>query len=128
MEENKQNNGRNDGGNGRRNVRIKFSLSWFYLLLLALILLFQAGEVGIAYAVEEIDRAINPAEHIELTVPERLRIQSLQPGRADIVVHGICILLACMEELKIERLTVSEFGNLDGFLRRKYALAHLSSL
>ncbi len=64
----------------------------------------------------------------ELSVQERLRLPSLQPGRADIVVHGICILLACMEELEIERLTVSEYGNLDGFLRKRYRLARFSSL
>lgn len=72
------------------------------------------------------DRVWTEAEFLsELSVPERLRIPSLQPGRADIVVHGICILLACMEEMSIERLTVSEYGNLDGFLKRKYNLTRL---
>ena len=75
------------------------------------------------------DRVRTEAEFLsELSLPERLRIPSLQPGRADIVVHGICILLACMEELSIERITVSEYGNLDGFLKKTYALERLSSI
>ena len=39
--------------------------------LLAFIMLFETGEAGIAYAADEIDKAINPAERIALTVPER---------------------------------------------------------
>ncbi|MBR6027652.1 MAG: hypothetical protein IKP40_01070 [Clostridia bacterium] len=50
-----------------------------------------------------------------LSVEERRRIPSLQPGRADIVVHGICILLACMELMDIGAIRVSEYGNLDGY-------------
>ncbi len=63
-----------------------------------------------------------------LTVPERLKIHSLQPSRADIVVHGICILLACMERLDIPAITVSEYGNLDGMMKRLYNLKALVSL
>ena len=40
-------------------------------LLLAFLMFFGAGEAGFAHAAEEIDKAVNPAEHIELTVPER---------------------------------------------------------
>lgn len=49
----------------------------------------------------------------------RKQLPGLQPGRADIVVHGICILLAVMNYLGISGITVSEWGNLDGYLRRK---------
>ena len=38
----------------------------------------------------------------------------------DIVVHGICILLAVMRHLGAEEIRVSEYGNLDGYLRRHY--------
>ena len=38
-----------------------------------------------------------------LTPEERMKISSLQPSRADIVVHGICILLGVMDRLGIER-------------------------
>ena len=51
---------------------------------------------------------------------ERLALPSLQPQRADIVVHGIAILLACMLELDLPAITVSEYGNLEGYLKVKY--------
>ena len=54
-----------------------------------------------------------------MPLEERIRLPGLQPGRADIVVHGICILLAVMERFGIETITVSEWGNMDGYLWRK---------
>ena len=47
------------------------------------------------------------------------KLAGMQPGRADIVVHGICILLAVMNRFGIGEITVSEWGNLDGFLWKK---------
>ena len=58
----------------------------------------------------------------DMPMEERLRLPGLQPHRADIVVHGICILLSAMERLGWEQVTVSEYGNLDGYLKRKYHL------
>ena len=55
-----------------------------------------------------------------LSMEERLRLDFLQPQRADIVVHGIAILLACMRRLNISAITVSECGNLEGYLKAKY--------
>jgi len=55
-----------------------------------------------------------------MTPEERLKLEGLQPSRADIVVHGICILLAAMKHLGMEEITVSEYGNLDGYIRRHY--------
>ena len=55
-----------------------------------------------------------------MKVEERIRLQGLQPSRADIVVHGICILLGVMERLGINRITVSEWGNLDGYFRKYF--------
>jgi Exopolyphosphatase len=49
---------------------------------------------------------------------ERKNLPGLQPSRADIVVHGICILLGVMKRLEMERITVSEWGNLDGYIRK----------
>ena len=43
----------------------------------------------------------------------------------DIIVHGICILIACMRTLQIPEITVSEYGNLDGFLKYHYQLVEL---
>ena len=54
-----------------------------------------------------------------MPLEERIRLPGLQPGRADIVVHGICILLAVMKRIGIEAITVSEWGNLDGYLWKK---------
>ncbi len=54
-----------------------------------------------------------------MPLEERIRLPGLQPGRADIVVHGICILLAVMDRFGIDTITVSEWGNLDGYLWKK---------
>ena len=56
---------------------------------------------------------------------ERRSLPGLQPNRADIIVHGICILIACMRTLQIPAITVSEYGNLDGFLKHHYHLTDL---
>ena len=56
----------------------------------------------------------------DMTPAERLKLEGLQPSRADIVVHGICILLAVMGKLNIEEIRVSEYGNLDGYIRKHY--------
>jgi len=55
-----------------------------------------------------------------MTLEERLKLDCLQPQRADIVVHGIAILLACMQTMNISSITVSEYGNLEGYLKKKY--------
>ena len=57
-----------------------------------------------------------------MTVAERLTLPSLQPNRADIIVHGICILSAVMERLDIRSLRVSEYGNLDGYVADHYGV------
>ena len=55
-----------------------------------------------------------------MTPEERLKLEGLQPSRADIVVHGICILLAVMRTMGMEEIRVSEYGNLDGYIRKHY--------
>lgn len=55
-----------------------------------------------------------------MKVEERLLLPGLQPSRADIVVHGICILLGVMTRLGMEQITVSEWGNLDGYVIKHY--------
>lgn len=57
----------------------------------------------------------------DMNLEERKQLPGLQPGRADIVVHGICILLAVMNRLEAEDITVSEYGNLDGYIRKHYS-------
>lgn len=56
----------------------------------------------------------------DISIEERRQLPGLQPNRADIIVHGICILIACMDRLGIETITVSEYGNLDGYVKWKY--------
>ena len=57
----------------------------------------------------------------DMTLEERLRLPGLQPQRADIVVHGICILLAIMDYFRIPAILVSEYGNLDGYLIKNHS-------
>ena len=56
----------------------------------------------------------------DMPIEERKLLPGLQPNRADIIVHGICILIACMDKLGIEEITVSEYGNLDGYVKHRY--------
>ena len=58
----------------------------------------------------------------DMPLSERLKLPGLQPKRADIIVHGIAILLGVMAELGIPEISVSEYGNLDGYLKRKYGI------
>lgn len=51
---------------------------------------------------------------------QRQALPGLQPKRADIVVHGMAILLACMRTLDIPKIMVSEYGNLEGYLKATY--------
>ena len=72
---------------------------------------------------QEVERQADRLSRMSLE--ERKELQSLQPGRADIVVHGICILLACMDVIGIGCITVSEMGNLDGYMKMAYGLKTL---
>ena len=56
----------------------------------------------------------------DMSIEERRCLPGLQPNRADIIVHGICILIACMDRLGITDITVSEYGNLDGYVKHRY--------
>ncbi len=56
----------------------------------------------------------------DMKVEERKKLPGLQPSRADIVVHGICILLGVMDRLGLDRITVREWGNLNGYIRKYY--------
>jgi len=73
---------------------------------------------GFALTVESVKKAMS--ELAEMPIEKRLQLESMQPQRADIVVHGMAILLACMKKLNISEITVSEYGNLEGYLKQKY--------
>lgn len=51
-----------------------------------------------------------------LTTAQRATLPCIQPGRAPVIVGGAVIVLAAMEMLGYERLTVSERDLLDGLL------------
>jgi exopolyphosphatase/guanosine-5'-triphosphate,3'-diphosphate pyrophosphatase len=57
-----------------------------------------------------------------MSVEERSALRGLHPQRADIVVHGMAILLGCMESLNIAQIQVSECGNLEGYLKHMYRI------
>ena len=59
-------------------------------------------------------------ELADMPIEQRRELPGLQPNRADIIVHGICILIAVMDRLGIEQITVSEYGNLDGYVKWRY--------
>jgi exopolyphosphatase / guanosine-5'-triphosphate,3'-diphosphate pyrophosphatase len=57
-----------------------------------------------------------------MSLRERMGLKGMQTQRADIIVHGLTILLCCMQELHIDQITVSENGNLEGYLKMKYLM------
>lgn len=67
---------------------------------------------------ESVAAAIN--ELAPLSVEERIKLDYIQPQRADIILHGLVILLACFDKWHIDTITVSEYGNLEGYLKWQY--------
>lgn len=55
-----------------------------------------------------------------MPMEKRLAIPSLQPQRADIVVHGVCHFTCLHAGAGFAAITVSEYGNLEGYLKVKY--------
>ena len=55
-----------------------------------------------------------------MPVEDRKALPFLQPQRADIIVHGLAILAACMEVFELPQIIVSEYGNLEGYLKKHY--------
>ncbi len=56
-----------------------------------------------------------------LPLEDRRRIVGLMPQRADIIPSGLAILEAAMRVFDIEAMTLSAHGNMDGFLKKKFA-------
>ena len=56
------------------------------------------------------------ARLLPLTPAERLTVPGLEKGREDLIIAGILITLKTMEIFGFERLTVSDFGLLEGVL------------
>jgi exopolyphosphatase/guanosine-5'-triphosphate,3'-diphosphate pyrophosphatase len=51
-----------------------------------------------------------------LTVSERAALPCLEPGRADLIIPGIAIVTATMEQLGVDTLRVSDYGLREGIL------------
>ena len=73
---------------------------------------------GTVLTLQQVEKATRMLADMPLSA--RRELPGLQPNRADIIVHGMCILLACMRTLGIEEITVSEYGNLEGYVRSVY--------
>ena len=56
-----------------------------------------------------------------LPIAERRQIVGLMPHRADIIPSGIAILEAAMRCFGIAQLRLSAHGNMDGYLKKKFA-------
>jgi exopolyphosphatase / guanosine-5'-triphosphate,3'-diphosphate pyrophosphatase len=51
-----------------------------------------------------------------LTVVERGALPCLEPGRADLIVPGVAIVIATMEQVSADSLWVSDWGLREGML------------
>lgn len=51
-----------------------------------------------------------------MKVSERARLQCIDPGRAEIILHGGMVLLHVLEEAKIDRITMSDYGVREGLI------------
>lgn len=69
---------------------------------------------GIELTQEIVARIADELHRIPLA--QRCSVPGLPPRRADIIVPGAWIALACMRALRIQSITVTERGNLDGYL------------
>lgn len=53
-----------------------------------------------------------------LTVEERKQLKGLQPERAEVIAGGVALLYAVMDKFGMDKITVSENDNLEGYLMR----------
>ena len=57
-----------------------------------------------------------------MTMERRRQVAGLMPHRADIIPSGIAILEAAMRCFDVDTLRLSAHGNMDGYLKRRFAL------
>jgi exopolyphosphatase/guanosine-5'-triphosphate,3'-diphosphate pyrophosphatase len=55
----------------------------------------------------------------ELTVDERAALPCLEPGRADIIVHGIAIVIATLDRAAVDTVVVSDWGLREGLVAER---------
>ena len=56
-----------------------------------------------------------------LSVDERAALPCLEPGRADIIVHGIAIVTATLDHAAVDTLVVSDWGLREGLVAERLA-------
>ena len=54
-----------------------------------------------------------------LSIEERKRLKGLRAERAEVIASGVAILCAVIEKLGVDKITVSEKDNLEGYLKLK---------
>lgn len=59
-----------------------------------------------------------------MTMEERRHVEGLMPHRADIIPSGIAILEAAMRSFGMAQLRLSAHGNMDGYLKKKFAQSY----
>ena len=59
-----------------------------------------------------------------MTMEERRHVDGLMPHRADIIPSGIAILEAAMRSFGMAQLRLSAHGNMDGYLKKKFAQSY----
>lgn len=57
-----------------------------------------------------------------MTMERRRQVAGLMPHRADIIPSGIAILEAAMRCFDVDTLRLSAHGNMDGYLKRRFAM------
>ena len=57
---------------------------------------------------------------LSMSVEERKRLKGLQSGRAEVIAGGSVLLLAIMDKLGLEEITVSESDNLEGYALSRF--------
>lgn len=57
-----------------------------------------------------------------MSVEERKLLKGLQPQRAEIIAGGVSILLSVMEKIGLDKITISDRDNLEGYLKLKVGL------
>ncbi len=55
----------------------------------------------------------------EKSIEERKKLKGLQPQRAEVIASGVALLYAIMDAFNIEKITVSESDNLEGYVLKK---------
>jgi exopolyphosphatase/guanosine-5'-triphosphate,3'-diphosphate pyrophosphatase len=74
---------------------------------------------GHVLTTKQLGRAIDWLKGMK--VSERAKIQGIDPGRAEIIVHGGLVLLHVLEQVKADGITLTDFGVREGLLADEIA-------